>query len=164
MKFSSIDRILINFERIVVGMGLLLITGIIFINVVFRHVLGEPFVWAEELTRYILVWITFIGGSMCVRNASHVTMDVVFNRLPEKIKKYLFLIINLMGTGISLFLMFYGINMVLDLMKTGQISPTIEIPMYWVYIGVPLGSFLMAKNFLHLFIINLKEKEIKYKF
>lgn len=157
MIFSTVNKILNNFERIVVGLGLLFTTAIIFVNVVARS-FGNSFVWAEELSRYVLIWITFVGASMCVRNGSHVTMDVVFNRFPPKLKKKLFLLINIFGVVMSLLLTNYGMQIVLKIYSRGQISPTIGLPMYWVYLGVPVGAILMAKNFLHIFIINLRSK------
>src|SRR5215217_5315414 len=54
--------------------------AVTFLQVLFRYVLGSSLTWSEELSRYVFVWIIFIGVSVATRRGEHILVDV-FHRL-----------------------------------------------------------------------------------
>ena len=68
-------KILNKIEDVFCAVSLLLTTLILFVNVVLRYVFSASTSWAEEMIRYLMIWITFIGGSVCVRHSAHIRMD-----------------------------------------------------------------------------------------
>ncbi len=106
--------------------------------------------WAQELTIYLFVWMAKFGAAYGVRSGIHVGVDVLVNRLNDKNKK-LFVLISLgagaLFTGIVGTL---GANFVYGMAQTDQTSSDMEIPMWWVYLAIPLGSYLMSFRFLQV--------------
>jgi C4-dicarboxylate transporter DctQ subunit len=106
--------------------------------------------WAQELTIYLFVWMAKFGAAYGVRSGIHVGVDVLVNRLSDQNKK-LFVLISLgagaLFTGIIGTL---GANFVVGMAQTDQTSADMEIPMWWVYLAIPLGSYLMSFRFLQV--------------
>ncbi|HHW02587.1 MAG TPA: TRAP transporter small permease [Thermoanaerobacterales bacterium] len=156
-----IDKNIRKAESFVVAISIMTITVIIFINVVLRYLFKNSLAWAEELTRYIMVWMTFIGASLCVRDNVHVTMDVLLNNLPKNLKKILLYFIYGVSAVICLYMTYLGWKIMMKVKITGQVSPSMEfLPMWLVYLCVPISGVLMAKNFLHLMYLNFKSTDI----
>lgn len=146
--FKRIDEALVQVEKAIMGVGLFATTMIIFANVVARYVFQNSFIWAEELARYNIVWVAFIGMSLCARLGAHVTMDVLFARLRGHAQVFVWRFINVVTAGFSLYLAYSGWLLVSSVWRSGQISPATGVPMWLVYLAVPVGSLLMARCFL----------------
>lgn len=85
--------VLEKFEQYFTGLILIAITFILFANVVLRF-FGISLEWAEEVARYGIIWVTFIGGSICIYKGGHIRVDAIafFSYLIEA-KKILELIV-----------------------------------------------------------------------
>ncbi len=155
----KIDRALRMLESCILAVGIISTTFIIFINVVLRYMFSAPLSWAEELSRYIMIWLTFIGASLCVRDNVHVNMDILQTRLPFPAAKVLVCIVDLIAAGACLYFGSLGIRLTTIIKTTHQISTTMPmLPMWIVNLCVPLFGFLLAKNYIHLFVLNLMRK------
>lgn len=158
---KKIDGGIRKTEGAVIAIGIIVITILTFINVSLRYVANNSWTWAEELTRYIMVWMTFIGASLCVRDNVHVTMDLALNKAPKGLKKPLLYLIYGGSAIISLYLAYLGYNIMMKVKLTGQVSSAMEfLPMWLVYLCVPISGVLMAKNFIHLMVLNFKSEEM----
>ena len=135
-------------EKAIMGVGLFATTMVIFANVIVRYVFQNSFIWAEELARYNIVWVAFIGMSLCARLGAHVTMDVLFTRLRGQVQIFVWRFINVVTAGFSLYLAYTGWLLVSSVWRSGQISPATGLPMWVVYLAVPVGSVLMARSFM----------------
>ncbi|MGH0051861.1 MAG: TRAP transporter small permease [Sphaerochaetaceae bacterium] len=130
-----------------VGMLVLIACFVLFINVVLRA-LGYSLKWAEELTRYLIVWITFVGASMCVEDGSHVGIDVLPSRLGARGKLVLSIVINLIGVAFTAVMTYLGIKMVNQAIHFHQRTAAMMISMAIPYIGVPVGCGLMVVRYI----------------
>lgn len=72
--------------RIVVTLGFLVILGVTLAQVFFRYVLAAPLIWSEELSRLLIVWVSFVGGAVVCWDGRHLNVDVAFNRFPGRLK------------------------------------------------------------------------------
>ena len=155
-------KLLDHLEEYLIALLMATATIITFVAVVHRYMSGFniPVVqdylislntsWAQELTIYLFVWMAKFGAAYGVRSGIHVGVDVLVNRLDEK-KKNLFVLISL-GAG-ALFtgvIGTLGAYFVYGIAHTDQTSPDMEIPMWWVYMAIPLGSYLMSFRFLQV--------------
>ena len=137
-------------------------TIVIFVAVVHRYLSGfaipgvQDFLislntsWAQELTIYMFVWMAKFGAAYGVRTGIHVGVDVLINQL-KPARRSQFVILGLLSgalfTGIVGTL---GASFVWEIAHTDQTSADMEIPMWWVYLAVPLGSYLMCFRFLQV--------------
>lgn len=124
-------------------------TGVLFLNVVLRYFFQAGFSWAEEFITFSMIWITFIGASICVRLNAHVAMRLVVESVKTPSVRRLYEVALLMASagfcGIALIL---GVRQVLFLATTGQLSPAMQVPMAWVYLAIPVGFGLMLVRML----------------
>ena len=111
-----------------------------FLQVFSRFVLGKAFVWTDELSRYGLVWLTFVAAGLGFRRKSHVAIDVVIGLFPEKQKQAAAGVQSVLVAAMALFLLVKGVQ--LAGMTMGQDSPAMGIPMGIVYAAIPFFSLL----------------------
>ncbi|KAB3529719.1 TRAP transporter small permease [Alkaliphilus serpentinus] len=141
------NKVLVRFEEGLIAFLLLAATILLFTNVILRYVFSNSPTWAEEVIRYIMIWITFIGGSVCVRNYLHVGIDIFVSNAPPKIKKLLMMLAELVSALFCFIITYYGYENTMLVINTSQKSPALYMPMWFVYIAIPIGSFLMAIRF-----------------
>jgi len=82
---------------------MILLIGIVLVvmlQVVGRYLLPNPFIWPEELTRLMLVWLTFIGGAAVTRRGAHIAVDLLVSRLPEAWRRIVDVAISLTTAGV----------------------------------------------------------------
>lgn len=144
-RFISIVDDAMDFveERLLYAL-LLSMLIVVFLGVLNRYVLPFSMRWTEELARYLMIWVAFIGSSLCVRKSLHISVDALVNVFPETVKKWLELLayIICMLFCVWLFLISYGL--VERLATTGQLSPSMRVPVYYAYAAVPVGFALMS--------------------
>src|SRR5690625_1666235 len=112
-----------------------------------RYVFNNSLTWSEELARYAFVWFVYISASYAVRFQRHVKFNflvIIFNKISPLIGLFIKFIALLFWIGFLLFLDYYSIILIVDQSNTQQLSPANQIPMYLVYLGLPLGAFLMT--------------------
>ena len=114
--------------------------------------------WSEEFIRYSFIWITFIGGAVCVRYGAHVSIDVIDSFIGERSRTVIFGIASFI-TMIFLGWMFViGLETVYFNYQNGQTTPTLSLPIYLVYLAIPLGFLLMIVHYIEL-LVKLKKKQ-----
>ncbi|HBT46288.1 MAG TPA: TRAP transporter small permease [Peptococcaceae bacterium] len=148
---ARVLRLFDYFEDGLNGSLLLLATGILFVNVILRY-FGRSTTWAEEAIRYIIVWITFVGGSICARQGDHVGIEVFTSFAPANIQRGLKTVAELTSIVFLSCLTYYGWMAMQTVIVTNQRSPAMLIPMWIVYLALPLGSALMALRYVHSLI------------
>lgn len=141
-------KILDRIEDAFCAVSLLLTAIVLFVNVVLRYVFSASTSWAEELIRYLMIWITFIGGSVCVRKGAHIRMDFLLTMLPKGVADALTRLVFLIAAGFCAALLWYSYQLVAFTIELEQTSPAMGVPMWIPYLAMPLGSALMTLRFL----------------
>jgi TRAP-type C4-dicarboxylate transport system permease small subunit len=92
-----------------------------------------------------MIWFAFIGAATCVRQGTHVSLDIVMNLLPSNQRTAFSLFLDLVGTVVSLFLFKYSLDFVIHARETHQVSSTMGgVPMYLIYSCLPVGLLLIG--------------------
>lgn len=144
---ARLDRWLTGLEHFLLGTSLLGASVILFANVILRYFFSKGLVWAEESVRYLIVWMVFIGSSVAARQASHINVDVLVNLLPPTIRRVAVTGLHVLAALFSAGLCVWSIRLTLLIKASGQITPGLQMPMYWAYLAIPAGSALMALRF-----------------
>lgn len=142
-------KIIRSTEDAFVGITLIVVTFVLFLNIILRYFFSANTTWAEEFIRYAIIWITFIGSAICFRKGKHVGVELLVDALPPKLSKGLQVIINILSIIFMVLLAKYGIDLVIFSMQTGQVAASLPIKTYWVYLAIPTGAIL---SLLHLII------------
>lgn len=129
-------------------------------NVVGRNLFGHSFSWAEEVTQFSIIWVTFIGASYAARMGAHIRMTALFDILSPGLRKALMIIITLSTAGLMFFLAWYGFKYTMNLYTIKRHTLGLQIPLYLIIMWVPLGFILTGIQYLQTGILNLVKKEI----
>ncbi|MFY0595687.1 MAG: TRAP transporter small permease [Cognatishimia sp.] len=106
-----------------------------------RYVLNDSLGWTEEIARYLLIMLAFIGGISCVRNGKHIFLEFAYHYLPVKTIKPIVLCVELIVTAFWTYAGFLGIELA-ERTKSNFVS--IQLPKAYLYYVVVAGCFLMA--------------------
>lgn len=136
--------------------ALLSVTFMLCFNVIARYLLGFSLKWAEELSNYTIVYVTFFGAVVCLPMGLHISMDALVDTVSEKMKWYLAKINATIGFFFSVAMSYYGFQLVAFVLDKKQLSPAMMVPMVIPYIAIPLATLLMSAEFLE---IMLKKKD-----
>ena len=121
----------------------------------FRSINSIRLTWAQEACIYLFVWMAKFGAAYGVRQGIHVGVDMLVIRLDEKWRRIVTIIAMSGGILFTGIITWIGTDFVWHVYKGGQISADLEMPMWIVYLAVPLGSALMCFRFvqaLHLYV------------
>lgn len=106
--------------------------------------------WAQELCIFMIVWMAKFGAAYGVRIGIHVGVDILVNRLKGAARRVMVVAGMMAGALFTAVAGTLGAHLVWYLAQTGQTSPDLEVPMWIVYLALPLGSFLMCYRFLEV--------------
>ncbi len=106
--------------------------------------------WAQELTIYLFVWMAKFGAAYGVRTGIHVGVDVLVNRMGERMQRGFLLFGLLAGATFTGIIAALGADFVYELSDTSSTSEVLELPIWIVYLAIPLGSALMCARFLQV--------------
>lgn len=139
----GIDKVINKILRFIVIIMLSVMSVVVFAQVLFRIVhLSIP--WSEELSKYLLIWSTFLGAAICIRKGSLVGLEFLKNSLSEEKQKLLQTILNLIVCAMLLFLINVGFWAVRRVWF--QITPVLKLSMGLMYAAIPVGSVFMLIN------------------
>lgn len=165
-------RILNHLEEWLISALMAAATVLIFASVVLRYATGVhvlyPYVswidlsWAQELCIYMFIWMAKFGAAYGVRSGIHVGVDVLVNRLADTWKRRVTLLSLLAGALFTGIIAVLGAVFVWRIRATGQVSPDLELPMWLVYLAIPLGSGLMCFRFLQVAVTFLRTGEVPH--
>lgn len=147
MKLLSYIRLI---ERTFLVAIFLTMVVLFFGNVVAREIGGtfaSNFAWIEEAVRFMNVFLVFIALGLALEQGRHVGIDTLRDKLPDGIRKTILRMIDAIGFLFSIYLAWLGTILVDFVLSTGQRSPTLNIPIGWVYLAPVIGFGLLALRF-----------------
>ena len=159
------NKALQGFKKVndsLLGIETFLLVAAIFVEVVCRYFLFISAAWAEELTRYLFIWLTYIGSAYAICDNSHTEIDVL-KQVLNKIKgpsreKWLKTLEVAAIVSTFAFLVVFGklfFSYMMKIFATTQTSPTMRIPMGWVYLPVFVGIVLAALHEVYMLAVCL---------
>jgi TRAP-type C4-dicarboxylate transport system permease small subunit len=119
-----------------------LMTMAVIFQVVSRYVLKNPLPWTEELARYLMVWMSFIGGSCVIKKWDHIYVDFFINMMKQKPRKMMLLAQKFVILGLLVY-SFYLCLTVFSRVSSFQRTAVMGISMLWPQSGMTVGFLLM---------------------
>lgn len=128
--------------RIVVTLALIVVVVLTLAQIFFRFVLNAPLIWSEELSRLLVVWMTFIGAAVVCWDGRHLNIDVLFGILPSAAKQ----IVRVINAVISIALLVILVEPTMRLVEIENFAElgALEIPSGIVRLPVAIGAVLMV--------------------
>lgn len=133
---------------------LIVLTIATFTQVLFRFVLQQPLAWTEELARYCLVWITFLGAAFAMGKKAHVGLEFFKAKLPKLGQDIIAILVLLLNITFFMIILVQGYELMNRSMS--QLSPVLRLPMGVVYSVMPISAILLIINTISITIQEIK--------
>ncbi|MCF8063091.1 MAG: TRAP transporter small permease [Deltaproteobacteria bacterium] len=147
-KLDRFVEYVIDGMAVLAGLGILFVMFSIFYEVVVRYFHLQPPTWVNEVTEYLLLYITFLGAPWVLKEDGHVRVDIVVGRLRWKTQKLFDLGTSLAGMGICGVLVWYGTKTAWELYQRGiPVIKTLAVPKVFLVGIIPVGSLLLIAEF-----------------
>ncbi len=153
-------------ERVVESFGgfiLVVATCITLLQVLFRYVLKIPFIWSEEFTRLLFIWIVWFGAALAVPRGKHMVIEFIRDRLPGPWPLRIKMATDLLGLLFLAVVVVKGISLVK--MTAMEFYVTFPLSVKYAYLASVVGGALMfffLSSTLRSTFRQLKAKEKKH--
>lgn len=131
-----------------------LMAFVVFLQFFSRYVLNSSFAWTEEIARYLLMWVTFVGAAVAMRRRTHISVEVLHVFLPMPIVRLLNFLIDVIVLGFVGLLVWYAWQ-VTERMEIQRMT-VFDLSMSIVYGGVLLGCVLMLWRAVQMVVENAR--------
>jgi TRAP-type C4-dicarboxylate transport system permease small subunit len=153
LQISKLEAIMLSFS--VIAMAVNTITGVIS-----RFVFNDAIVSTDELNMIFIVFVTFSGLSYAARNGRHIRMSAIYDMFDIKRRKIFIIIISFITSIFMFLLSYYSAVYIMDLYNSGRILPALDIPVFYIYLWVPLGFLITALQYSFTVLKNFREKDV----
>ena len=164
-KIEKISSKLLFIERFFIVFFTISMIGLYGLNVLVREIVPQYaslFAWIDEASRLLMVWVVFLSIGIAFDKGRHIAMTTFINELKDVYFVSFGKIIDLTGFIFSSYCIWIAFNITIFVFNSGQISPTLNIPMYILYVAPILGfSLLSIRYFLSLLNFNNRFDRIK---
>ena len=117
----------------------------VFANVALRFLTDRSILWVEEVSRYAMIWLTFIGAGLVLRHGGHIGIDTLQERVPlwaPKIRAAIFVLL------FGFFAFMAWISARYAMLAWTQTTAVLQIPVGFVYLAMPIGFALLIVHLL----------------
>ncbi len=143
-----------HFEEIIMVLSLSCIIVVMLFQIVRRYVFNDSLTWSEEFCRYCYIWMMFVAFAFSIHLKADLRVDAVVNLLPPSVKTALDLVSLLICLGITGFLFYHSFGTVAAVIKTGEKSVALHLPMQYVYaasvVGYGCGTLRYVQQLIEL--------------
>lgn len=151
---KKVREVINYFEKSLITILMVIMVVLIFLQVFTRYVLGDAMTWSEEASRYLFIWLIFLSIGIGFTEKSHISIDIIKDRLPAMGQKILNQFVYVILFLVMVYFTYQGFLLADNMMGFGQKSATMQIPMWIVYVSLPIGflfaSLRLIQSSIHL--------------
>ena len=103
--------------------------------------------WLEEMARYSMIWLCFLGAAVACRRGSLIKIDILYELLPQKVSRYFLYFVDVLSI-VFLVVALYSCSQYLPLGFNSSASSMKSIKMFWFYLCMPIGMGMMFLNII----------------
>ena len=141
-----------NIERVIAGSLLLIMTVLIFVNIVLRFFTGQTITWAEDISIYFMIIMTFFAGAQGTRKNRHIVMSALYESISGRLKKAFYFFSLCVTSALSIFLFIMSIQVFNHIRLMRGTIASMNIPKWWPYMIVSFAVLFMAIHFLQILV------------
>lgn len=128
-------------------------TVVVAVQVFFRYVLNQSLFWSEELARFLLVWLSFLGASVAYRRKAHPGIDVLYAKMPAALQKVAAVAVHLASLALFAVMVFFGYRFAYFVRL--QISPALYLPKWVVFSIIPISGCILVVHGINFLLQEL---------
>lgn len=144
---STLDKALTFFEEWTLFITVVVAMVSLFFNVILRYGFAYSLAWSEELVREVILYTTFIGCSVAIKNRSTVRIDALVQLVP-KLKFPLVMFSYLVNLAFALVMVYFGYRLCVLQVVSDQSTLILQIPTVYLYAILPLMGVMMVIRLL----------------
>ena len=146
---ARFEALFVKANQALIGFMMVTMFVLVFTNVVTRYGFGFSIGWAEEISRFLMIWVTFLGAGLALREGRHVAIDFLQDKLRAEARHRLRTVLALLILAFLGLLVFYGA----EFAAFGWDKETMvtQIPRGIPYLAIPIGVGFFAIHLLLIF-------------
>ncbi|MBN1106353.1 MAG: TRAP transporter small permease [Deltaproteobacteria bacterium] len=146
---EKVETAFVRANKALIGIMMALMFILVFFNVVGRYCFRSSFGTTEEISSFLMIWVTYLGAGLALREGRHAAIDLFQDLLPLRARRHL-----RAGLGVVILLFlsalaYYGIRFAL--FGWSQVAAATQIPKGLPYLGVPLGAAVCGMHLVLIF-------------
>ncbi len=150
---SRLSDKLVLLSAILLFISVIVMTALVFSRYLFKY----SFPWAEELTRYLIVYMALLTAATVTYEREHITVNYFFDHLPRLLRYVLRLFFDICIFATMLIWIFVGFDTALFMEYMW--SSGLGISMMWPYFAIPLSGIIMSIFLIRNFLQDLKHPD-----
>lgn len=148
-------------EKLLANILMFAMAIVVALAVVFRYFMDAPLFWAGEVSIFLMVWITFLGGSLGLKYKSQAAVTIVTDHLPAHMKRLILIAGHALMLVFLALLTYYSFKWVLSPNVSIQKSSAMLLPMWIPYLSVPLGLSFASVHLLANMLDLIREDGVR---
>jgi TRAP-type C4-dicarboxylate transport system permease small subunit len=150
------------FEAFFMVVLMFLISIITGLQVFSRYVMNDAISWSEEVCRYMFVWMVFFGISYAIRQRRHIRILGLYTIVSEPIRKGLMILADLLFLFFVILMAVNGAELCATIFRLGQLTPSLEFSMAYIYASLPIGFTLAALRLVQGLYLRIRHIKLPY--
>lgn len=146
---ARIEKALVRFNEVLIGLMMIVMFVLVFTNVVTRYCFGFSIATAEEVSTFLMIWVTYLGAGLALREGRHASIDILQDMLGERARLVLRTVLGLLLIVFFALLVWYGARFAHFGMRSETIAT--QIPKGIPYLGIPIGAALFIAHLVFVF-------------
>ncbi len=155
-----IDAQISKLEGIMLAFGVIAMTVNTIAAVVSRFIFNRAITCTDELNMIFIVVVTYAGLSYAARNGRHIRMSAIYDAMPTPIRKILMILMASVTSAFMFFLSYYSYHYIVEVYQSGRILPALDLPVFYIYLWVPVGFSLTGLQYAFTVVKNLTESDV----
>ena len=155
-----IDTLISRFEGVMLAVGVIAMTINTIAAVISRYIFNSAITFTDELNMIFIVVVTYAGLSYAARNGRHIRMSAIYDAMPAKTRKVLMIVMCSVTSFFMFFLSFYSYYYIAEVYASGRILPALGLPVFYIYLWVPVGFIVTGLQYAFTAVKNLRESDV----
>lgn len=155
------EKIHYTIEGLFCALLLVIMTVLMFTEVVARYIFGSSFIWIEELSRYMFIWLAFISAAYVTATQAHIKVDVALSVFPDKIQPIIKKVGLIIWLIFSAVITYVGFDYSITMLQVGGDSPALGLSKGIIYLGIPIGYLLMSIRLIFVLFKKVSSSDIE---
>lgn len=146
---ERIELTLVRVNAFIIGLMMIVMFVLVFTNVVTRYCFGFSIATAEEISTFLMIWVTYLGAGLALREGRHASIDFFQDLLGPKVKQLIRTVLGIVLVIFFALLCWYGVKF--SYFGWGVETIATQIPKGIPYLGIPIGAALFIIHLIFVF-------------
>lgn len=141
----KLSDLIFNFTNNIIVILCFGLVAVMFFSVFERYILNTPLIWANDMSIFIFIWMSFLGMSTAVKLKEHITFDFISHIFSKKALWKISYFIKILSLIITSICVIVGCQLFIQMLP--RFYKSINLSLGWLYLALPVGFFI---TFFHI--------------